>query len=176
MISCILDRTCIFVALLLAAVLALALFTACGAAGAEEPQSAIGKVYEDWFVEKLNSKRPADKPVQKVDVKRSEMRAALAKIGEDRKFTARDGHYEYDNGYGESWYWLILSDSRAWNVLADKTVDAVALTPENLTKYGPNYYFRDSELYRINEYDIVTRVIDGKTYAAVYVHLEKAHS
>ena len=64
-----------FVALLLAAVLALALFTACGAAGAEEPQSAIGKVYEDWFVEKLNSKRPADKPVQKVDVKRSEMRA-----------------------------------------------------------------------------------------------------
>ncbi len=38
-----------FVALLLAAVLALALFTACGAA--EQPQSAIGKVYEDWFVE-----------------------------------------------------------------------------------------------------------------------------
>lgn len=38
-----------FVALLLAAVLALAWFTACGAA--EQPQSAIGKVYEDWFVE-----------------------------------------------------------------------------------------------------------------------------
>lgn len=109
-----------FVALLLAAVLALALFTACGAAGAEEPQSAIGKVYEDWFVEKLNSKRPADKPVQKVDVKRSEMRAALAKIGEDRKFTARDGHYEYDNGYGESWYWLILSDPMVWHVPAVK--------------------------------------------------------
>ena len=33
-----------FVALLLAAVLALALFTACGAA--EQPQSAIGKVYD----------------------------------------------------------------------------------------------------------------------------------
>ena len=45
-----------FVALLLAAVLALALFTACGAA--EQPQSAIGKVYEDWFVEQINSKRP----------------------------------------------------------------------------------------------------------------------
>lgn len=41
-----------FVALLLAAVLALALFTACGAA--EQPQSAIGKVYEDWFVEQIN--------------------------------------------------------------------------------------------------------------------------
>lgn len=61
-----------FVALLLAAVLALALFTACGAA--EQPQSAIGKVYEDWFVEQINSKRPADKPVQKVDVKHSDMR------------------------------------------------------------------------------------------------------
>ena len=59
-----------FVALLLAAVLALALFTACGAA--EQPQSAIGKVYEDWFVEQINSKRPG-KPVQKVDVKHSEM-------------------------------------------------------------------------------------------------------
>ena len=165
-----------FVALLLAAVLALALFTACGAAGAEEPQSAIGKVYEDWFVEKLNSKRPADKPVQKVDVKRSEMMAALAKIGEDGKFTAGDGWAGGDHGSEESWYWLILSDPIAWSAWPNKTVDAVALTPENLTKYGPNYYFRDSELYRINEYDIVTRVIDGKTYAAMYIHLEKAHS
>ena len=160
-----------FVALLLAAVLALALFTACGAA-----QLTIGEKYEKWFVEQLNSKRPEDKPVQKVDVKRSEMRAALAKIGEDRKFTARDGHYEYNNGYGESWYWLILSDQILWDVSANKTVDAAALAPENLTKYGPNYYFYDSQLYRINEYDIVTRVIDGKTYAAVYVHFEKAKS
>ena len=163
-----------FVALLLAAVLALALFTACGAAG--QPQPTIGEKYEKWFVEQLNSKRPEGKTVQKVDVKRSEMRAALAKIGEDRKFTARDGHYEYDNGYGESWYWLILSDPMVWHVPGSETIDAVALTPENLTKYGPNYYFRDSELYRINEYDIVTRVIDGKTYAAVYVHLEKKPS
>ena len=165
-----------FVALLLAAVLALALFTACGAAGAEEPQSAIGKVYEDWFVEKINSKRPADKPVQKVDVKRSEMRAALAKISEDGKFTAGDGHYEDSNGLKESWYWLILSDQILWGISNNKTVDAVALTPENLTKYGPNYYFYDSQLYRINEYDIVTRVMDGKTYAAVYVHFEEAKS
>lgn len=104
------------------------------------------------------------------------MLAALEKIGKDGKFTARDGHYEYDNGYGESWYWLILSDPMVWHVPGSETIDAVALTPENLTKYGPNYYFRDSELYRINEYDIVTRVIDGKTYAAVYVHLEKKPS
>lgn len=160
-----------FVALLLAAVLALALFTACGAA---EP--TIGEEYEKWFVEQLNSNRPADKPAQKVDVKRSDMMTALAKIDKDGKFTARDGHYEYDKGYGESWYWLILSDPMVWHVPGSETIDAVALAPENLTKYGPNYYFRDSELYRINEYDIVTRVIDGKTYAAMYIHLEKAHS
>ena len=165
-----------FVALLLAAVLALALFTACGAAGAEEPQSAIGKVYEDWFVEQLNSKRPADKPVQKVDVKRSEMRAALAKIGEDRKFTARDGHYEYNNGYGESWYWLILSDPMVWHVPGSETVDAVALTPENLTKYGPVYLITEENLHRIKAYDIATRVIDGKTYVAMYLCLEKKPS
>ena len=77
-----------FVALLLAAVLALALFTACGAA--EQPQSAIGKVYEDWFVEQINSKRPG-KPVQKVDVKHSEMRTALAKISADRGDDHRRG-------------------------------------------------------------------------------------
>lgn len=47
-----------FVALLLAAVLALAFFTACGAA-----QPTIGEQYEKWFVEQLNSKRPEDKPV-----------------------------------------------------------------------------------------------------------------
>ena len=162
-----------FVALLLAAVLALALFTACGAA---EPQSAIGKEYEKWFVEQLNSNLPEGKTVQKVNVKHSEMRAALAKIGKDGKFTAGDGWDADGHGSEESWYWLILSDSRAWNVLADKTVDAVALTPENLTKYGPDSFINEKQLYRINEYDIVTRVIDGKTYAAVYVHLEKAHS
>ena len=91
-----------FVALLLAAVLALALFTACGAA--EQPQSAIGKVYEDWFVEQINSKRPG-KPVQKVDVKHSEMRTALEKISEDGKFKARDGG-DHEANWGE----LVLDD------------------------------------------------------------------
>ena len=157
-----------FVALLLAAVLALALFTACCAA-----QPTIGEEYEKWFVEQLNSKRPEDKPVQKVDVKRSYMMAALDKIGKDGKFTAGDGWAVDENGSEESWYWLILSDPMVWHVPGSETIDAVALTPENLTKYGPNYYFRDSELYRINEYDIVTRVMDGKTYVAVYLHLER---
>lgn len=162
-----------FVALLLAAVLALALFTACGAA--EQPQSAIGKVYEDWFVEQINSKRPADKPVQKVDVKHSEMRTALAKISEDGKFTAGDGgdHETNGCGFGESWYWMILSDRDA---SADKTVDAVVLTPENLTQYGPGCFIDEKQLYRIDEYDIVTRVMDDKTYVAVYLHLEEAKS
>lgn len=166
-----------FVALLLAAVLALALFTACGAA--EQPQqSAIGKVYEDWFVEKLNSNRPAEKPVQKVEC--PEMRAALAKIGKDGKFKAGDGWNEYVPGYGlgKKWYWLIISNPRAWNdtVSKDSTVDAVVLTPENLTNYGPGYFILSKDLYRIDEYDIATRVMDGNTYVAVYVCLEKKPS
>lgn len=49
-----------FVALLLAAVLALALFTACGAA-----QPTIGEQYEKWFVEQLNSNLPEGKTVKK---------------------------------------------------------------------------------------------------------------
>lgn len=165
-----------FVALLLAAVLALALFTACGAA--EQPQSAIGKVYEDWFVEQLNNKRPADKPAQKVNVKHSEMMAALAKIGKDGKFTAGDGWDEYEPGgeLGESWFWLILSDPRPWKVSDNQTLDAVVLTPENLTQYGPVYLILEKYLYRIDEYDIATRVMDDKTYVAVYVHLEEAKS
>ena len=160
-----------FVALLLAAVLALALFTACGAA-----QPTIGEEYEKWFVEQINSNRPADKPVQKVDVKHSEMKAALEKIGKDGKFTAKDGYYEEAHGSKESCYWLIISDPIAWSFLDNETVDADALTPENLTKYGPVYFILQKQLYRINEYDIVTRVINGKTYAAVYLHLEDAHS
>ena len=163
-----------FVALLLAAVLALALFTACGAA--EQPQPTIGEVYEDWFVEQVNNKLPEGKTVQKVNVKHSEMLAALEKIGKDGKFTAGDGWDVDDNGSEESWYWLILSDPRAWSVWPNKTVVAAALTPENLTKYGPVYLIKEENLYRIDEYDIVTRVIDGKTYAAMYIHLEKAHS
>lgn len=160
-----------FVALLLAAVLALVLFTACGAA--EQPQqSAIGKVYEDWLVEKLNLYFLPE-PVKKVDVKHSEMMAALAKIDKDGKFTARDGYYKDGRDY-----WLIISDPRAWdtNVLKDSTVEAVALTPENLTKYGPSYFIYEVQLYRIKEYDIATRVMDGNTYVAVYLHLEEAKS
>lgn len=159
-----------FVALLLAAVLALALFTACGAA-----QLTIGEEYEKWFVEQLNSKRPADKPVQKVDVKHSDMMVALAKISEDGKFKARDGgdHEANGCGFGESWYWMILSGRDA---SADKTVDAVVLTPENLTQYGPDYFVDKKQLSRIDEYDIVTRVMDDKTYVAVYLHLEEAKS
>ena len=165
-----------FVALLLAAVLALALFTACGAAGAEEPQSAIGKVYEDWFVEKINSKRPTGKPVQKVDVKHSEMRAALAKIDKDGKFTAKDGYYEEQNGTEkESHYWFIISNPNAWDDGVSET-KAVALTPENMTKYGPIYFITAGQQYRIKEYDIATRVMDGKTYVAVYLCLEKRPS
>ena len=160
-----------FVALLLAAVLALALFTACGAAG--QPQPTIGEEYEKWFVEQLNSKRPEGKTVQKVDVRHSEMMAALAKIGEDGKFTARDGHSEGVNGYGESWYWMIPSDPEAWTVSDNKIVDAVALTPEKLTQYGPDYFIAKWTLESIKEYDIVTRVIGDKTYVAVYFCLEK---
>lgn len=158
-----------FVALLLAAVLALALFTACGAA--EQPQSAIGKVYEDWFVEQVNSKLPEGKKVQKVN--RPDMRAALAKIGEDGKFTAKDGYYEEPSGTGkDGHYWIIISDPKAWDYGVSEA-KAVALTPENLTQYGPVYLIREWSLERIKEYDIATRVIDGKTYAAMYVCLEK---
>ena len=159
-----------FVALLLAAVLALALFTACGAAG--QPQPTIGEQYEKWFVEKLNLYFLPE-PVKKVDVKHSEMMAALAKIDKDGKFTARDGYYKDGRDY-----WLIISDPRAWdtNVSKDSTVEAVALTPENLTKYGPGYFILSEQLYRIKEYDIATRVMDGKTYVAVYLCLEKAKS
>ncbi len=148
----------------------MALFTACGAA-----QLTIGEEYEKWFVEQLNSKRPADKPVQKVDVKHSDMMVALAKISEDGKFKARDGgdHEANGCGFGESWYWMILSGRDA---SADKTVDAVVLTPENLTQYGPAYFVDKKQLSRIDEYDIVTRVMDDKTYVAVYLHLEEAKS
>ena len=155
-----------FVALLLAAVLALAFFTACGAA-----QPTIGEVYEDWFVEQVNNKLPEGKTVQKVNVKHSEMLAALEKIGKDGKFTAGDGWDEGEQGIGP-WYWIILSDPHAWipGVLEAK---AVALTPENLTQYGPVYLTKEEYLNKIREYDIATRVMDGKTYVAVYLHLER---
>ena len=158
-----------FVALLLAAVLTLALFTACGAA-----QPTIGEQYEKWLVEQLNSKLPEGKTVQKVDVKHSEMMAALAKIGKDGKFTAGDGWGEEANGTEkESYYWVIISDPRAWDASVNETIDAVVLTPENLTQYGPVYFIQEKYLKQIKEYDIATRVIGDKTYVAVYLCLEK---
>ena len=158
-----------FVALLLAAVLALALFTACGAAG--QPQPTIGEKYEKWFVEQLNSKLPEGKTVQKVDVEHSKMMAALAKIDKDGKFKAGDGWDEGKQGIGD-WYWMILSDPRPWKVSDNTTLDAFVLTPENLTQYGPVYLTKEEYLNKIRKYDIATRVMDGKIYVAVYVQLE----
>lgn len=155
-----------FVALLLAAVLALALFTACGAA-----QPTIGEQYEKWFVEQVNSKLPEGKTVQKVDVEHSKMMAALAKIDKDGKFTAGDGWDEGEQGIGP-WYWIILSDPHAW-ISGVSEAKAVALTPENMTQYGPGYLTKKEYLKWIREYDIATFDKDGKTYVAVYVHLEK---
>jgi len=99
----------------------------------------------------------------------------VAKISEDGKFKAGDGWYEKDYGSKESSYWLIISDPRAWSsaVPDDSTVDAIELTPENMTQYGPNFFIKWEQLYRIDGYDIVTRVMDGKTYVAVYLRLEK---
>lgn len=158
-----------FVALLLAAVLALALFTACGAA--EQPQPTIGEQYEKWLVEQIKSNRPEGKTVKKVDVKHSEMMAALAKIDKDGKFIAGDGWDEGEQGIGP-WYWIILSDPHAW-IPGVSEAKAVALTPENLTQYGPVYLTKEEYLNKIREYDIATRVMDGKTYVAVYLHLER---
>ena len=78
-----------FVALLLAAVLALALFTACGAA--EQPQSAIGKVYEDWFVEQINSKRPAVNAelAERLFQENEEARQAMVRQGVLREIAGR---------------------------------------------------------------------------------------
>ena len=165
-----------FVALLLAAVLALALFTACGAAG--QPQPTIGEKYEKWFVEQLNSKLPEGKSVQKVDVEHSKMMAALEKIGKDGKFTSKEGWYRDAGGKEkDSHCWLIISDPVAWSDTSGTlVVDAVPLTPENMTKYGPSYFVLEEQLYRTKEYDIATRVMDGKTYVAVYLHLEKRPS
>lgn len=106
------------------------------------------------------------------------MRTALAKISEDGKFKAGDGgdHETNGCGFGESWYWMILSDPIALNVSGESTVEAVKLTLENLTQYGPGCFIDEKQLYRIDEYDIVTRVMDDKTYVAVYLHLEEAKS
>lgn len=106
------------------------------------------------------------------------MRTALAKISEDGKFKAGDGgdHETNGCGFGESWYWMILSDPIALNVSGESTVEAVKLTPENLTQYGPAYFVDKKQLSRIDEYDIVTHVMDDKTYVAVYLHLEEAKS
>ena len=100
----------------------------------------------------------------------------VAKISEDGKFTAQDGYYEEQSGTEkEGHFWLIISDPRAWNYGVSEA-KAVALTPENLTKYGPDYLIKEENLHRIKAYDIATRVMDGKTYVAVYLCLEKRPS
>ena len=106
------------------------------------------------------------------------MMAALEKIGKDGKFTSKEGYYRDAGGKEkESHYWLIISDPVAWSDASGAVaVDAVALTPEYMTKYGPDYFILEEQLYRIKAYDIATRVMDGKTYVAVYLCLEKRPS
>ena len=71
---------------------------------------------------------------------------------------------------------MTLPDPMALIVRDESTVEALKLTLENLTQYGPAYFVDKKQLSRIDEYDIVTRVMDDKTYVAVYLHLEEAKS
>ena len=156
-----------FVALLLAAVLALALFTACGAA-----QPTIGEQYEKWFVEDLYSKLPEGKTVQRVDVKHSDMMAALAKIDKDGKIKVKDcWAKEFDDT--ETSRWIIISRPMAWFYTRETVVNAVELTSENVTDYGLDSFMGEERPSQIKSYDIATLVKDGKTYVAVYLCFKK---
>ncbi len=60
------------------------------------------------------------------------------------------------------WGELVLDDPLrpiASNVSGESTVEAVKLTLENLTQYGPGYFIDEKQLYRIDEYVILSPML-----------------
>ncbi len=160
-----------FAAALLAGVMVLAMLTACGGAGA----STIGEEFENKYIATLNTLRGEDAEKLENDTDmRNKALAQLAKIKEDGTIAATDAYTSIttSNADGKPVTVVFISVATKGQPV-NGVVQAEEITAAFLDRITTDGANEDTvaSMRAVKKIGIATKVINGKTYAAVAIEM-----
>lgn len=165
-----------FAAALLAGVMVLAMLTACGG-GAGSGTSTIGEEFENKYIAAINTLRGENAGNLENDTDlRNKALAQLAKIKEDGTIAAPDANTSIvtPSADGKSVTVVmisVLTDNKG--EVVDGVCQAKEITPESLGEITKGDATPDvvKAVQAVKRIGIATKVINGKTYAAIALEI-----
>ena len=168
-----------FAAALLAGVLVLALLTACGG-GSGSGTSTIGEEFENKYIAAINTLRGENAGNLENDTDlRNKALAQLAKIKEDGTIAAPDANTSIVTPSADGKSVTVVMISVGTKGEPDKGVcQAKEITAESLDEITPDSAGSDvvEALRALKKIGIATKVINGKTYAAIAMEIVQSVS
>ena len=168
-----------FAAALLAGVMVLAMLTACGG-GAGSGASTIGEEFENKYIAAINTLRgeKAEKLENDTDL-RNKALAQLAKINQDGTIAPTDastitGTLSDDKKFVTAVTINVLTDNKG--EVVDGVCQAKEITPDSLGEITAEGAGKDvvEAAQAVKRIGIATKVINGKTYAAIAMEFVKS--
>jgi len=168
-----------FAAALLAGVMVLAMLTACGG-GSGSGTSTIGEEFENKYIAAINTLRGENAGNLENDTDlRNKALAQLAKIKEDGTITATDANTSIVTPSADGKSVTVVMISVGTKGEPDKGVcQAKEITAESLDEITPDSAGADvvEALRALKKIGIATKVINGKTYAAIAMEIVQSVS
>ena len=168
-----------FAAALLAGVMVLAMLTACGG-GSGSGTSTIGEEFENKYIAAINTLRGENAGNLENDTDlRNEALAQLAKIKEDGTIAAPDANTSIVTPSADGKSVTVVMISVGTKGEPDKGVcQAKEITAESLDEITPDSAGSDvvEALRALKKIGIATKVINGKTYAAIAMEIVQSVS
>ena len=163
-----------FAAALLAGVMVLAMLTACGG-GSGSGTSTIGEEFENKYIAAINTLRGENAGNLENDTDlRNKALAQLAKIKEDGTIAAPDANTSIVTPSADGKSVTVVMISVGTKGEPDKGVcQAKEITAESLDEITPDSAGSDvvEALRALKKIGIATKVINGKTYAAIALEI-----
>ena len=168
-----------FAAALLAGVMVLAMLTACGG-GSGSGTSTIGEEFENKYIAAINTLRgeKAEKLENDTDL-RNKALAQLQKIKDDGTIAAPDANTSIVTPSADGKSVTVVMISVGTKGEPDKGVcQAKEITAESLDEITPDSAGSDvvEALRALKKIGIATKVINGKTYAAIAMEIVQSVS
>ena len=163
-----------FAAALLAGVMVLAMLTACGG-GSGSGTSTIGEEFENKYIAAINTLRGENAGNLENDTDlRNKALAQLAKIKEDGTIAAPDANTSIVTPSADGKSVTVVMISVGTKGEPDKGVcQAKEITAESLDEITPDSAGADvvEAVQAVKRVGIATKVINGKTYAAIAIEI-----
>ena len=168
-----------FAAALLAGVMVLAMLTACGG-GSGSGASTVGEEFENKYIAAINALRgeKAEKLENDTDL-RDRALAQLAKINQDGTIAPTDastitGTLSDDKKFVTAVTINVLTDNKG--EVVDGVCQAKEITPDSLGEITAEGAGKDvvEAAQAVKRIGIATKVINGKTYAAIAMEFVKS--